>query len=131
MNEFKLQKEYNWQLAHQPILKKYVALLTQTGTNAPVATVLENTLGDVVWSYDSIGSYFGTLVGAFPQDKTALFIQQPGSLATNVVTKRQVGIKWNYEDVIEVLSNDGTGNILTGGTNGILNYTAIEIRVYA
>jgi len=32
----------------------YVALLTQSGTNAPVATVLENTIGDIVWSTDGI-----------------------------------------------------------------------------
>ena len=31
--------------------KVYTALLTQSGTNAPVATVLENTLGgEIVWS---------------------------------------------------------------------------------
>lgn len=47
-------------------VKKYVALLTQTGTDAPVATVLENTLGGVpVWTRDSTGNYLGTLAGAF------------------------------------------------------------------
>ena len=49
----------------------YRALLTQTGTNAPVATVLENTLGGtVVWTRDSTGIYIGTLLGAFPSNKT-------------------------------------------------------------
>ena len=51
--------------------KVYRALLTQTGTNAPVATVLENTLGgDVVWTRGLTGIYFGTLAGAFPSGKT-------------------------------------------------------------
>ena len=51
--------------------KVYTALLTQTGTNAPVATVLENTLGgDIVWSRNSEGDYSLTLTGAFILDKT-------------------------------------------------------------
>lgn len=55
----------------QGIPKKYVALLTQTGTDAPVATGLENTLGGtVVWTYSSPGVYIGTLAGAFPASKT-------------------------------------------------------------
>jgi len=49
---------------------KYVALLTQSGTSAPTATVLENTLGGtVVWSYLSVGQYVGTLTGAFVENK--------------------------------------------------------------
>ena len=51
--------------------KVYRALLTQTGTDAPVATVLENTLGgEVVWTRGLTGIYFGTLAGAFPSGKT-------------------------------------------------------------
>lgn len=38
--------------------KVYTALLNQSSTNAPVATVLENTLGfEVIWSYVSTGLY--------------------------------------------------------------------------
>ena len=52
-------------------VKVYRALLTQTGTDAPVATVIENTLGgDVVWTRGLTGIYFGTLAGAFPSGKT-------------------------------------------------------------
>lgn len=54
-------------------IKTYVALLTQTGTDAPVATVLENTLGGaVVWSYGGAGSYEGTLADAFPLGRTSV-----------------------------------------------------------
>jgi len=57
-------------------VKVYRALLTQTGTDAPVATVLENTLGgDVVWTRDTVGIYIGTLTGAFPADKVFCYIQ--------------------------------------------------------
>lgn len=51
----------------------YRALLTQTGTDAPVATVLENTLGGtVVWTRSGAGDYQGTLSGAFTANKTVL-----------------------------------------------------------
>lgn len=49
--------------------KVYKALLAQTGTDAPVATVLENSLGGtLVWTRDNVGIYFATLAGAFTTD---------------------------------------------------------------
>ena len=54
--------------------KVYTALLTQSGTSAPVATVLENTLGgEVVWSRTNTGSYQGLLAGVFTENKTYVF----------------------------------------------------------
>lgn len=54
--------------------KVYTALITQFGTNAPVATVLENTLsGTPVWTRTGVGVYPITLTGAFPNDNK-LFI---------------------------------------------------------
>jgi hypothetical protein len=51
--------------------KVYRALLTQTGTDAPVATVLENTLGGVpVWTREDVGRYVLTLNGCFTENKT-------------------------------------------------------------
>ena len=42
--------------------KVYTALLSQSGTNAPTAVVLENTLGGtVVWTRFDVGNYIGTL----------------------------------------------------------------------
>ena len=49
--------------------KIYKVLMEQTGTDNPTVKVLENTLGDIVWTRDSIGQYIGTLAGAFPEDK--------------------------------------------------------------
>ena len=54
----------------EPKYKVYTALLTQSGTDAPVATVLENTLGDIVWSYYALGVYQAELLGTFVQNKT-------------------------------------------------------------
>lgn len=50
--------------------KVYRAILNQTGTSAPVATVLENTIGSIVWSRSSQGTYLATLSGAFLANKT-------------------------------------------------------------
>lgn len=51
-------------------VKRYVALLTQSDTDAPVATVLENSLGGtVVWTRDGVGKYTATLADAFPSGK--------------------------------------------------------------
>jgi len=51
--------------------KVYTALLSQSGTSAPTATVLENTLGGtIVWTRSATGIYVGTLSGAFTVDKT-------------------------------------------------------------
>jgi len=53
---------------------KYVALLSQDGTSAPTATVLENTLGGtVVWSYSDVGVYIATLANTFTDGKTVCF----------------------------------------------------------
>ncbi len=50
--------------------KVYAALVSQTGTSAPTAVILENTLGGTpVFSYVSEGEYRMTLSGAFPQLK--------------------------------------------------------------
>lgn len=57
--------------------KIYKVLLNQTGTNAPVATILINTLGGTpVWSRTSPGIYTVTLNGAFPAGKTAVTCDQ-------------------------------------------------------
>ena len=53
--------------------KVYTALLTQTGTNAPVANILENTLSSTpIWTRIGVGQYKLTLNGEFTPSK--LFI---------------------------------------------------------
>jgi hypothetical protein len=54
----------------------YVALISQTGTNAPIPTVLHNSLrAAVTWSRQSSGNYTLTAASSiFTQNKTVLFI---------------------------------------------------------
>jgi hypothetical protein len=74
----------------------YTALLSQSGTNAPVATVLENTLGGtVVWTRVGAGDYFGTLAGAFVNGIIPNFYQlslDPGSLGFSLIPLYDFGI---------------------------------------
>ena len=55
MQEFKLQKLFNWQTASDKLVKKYVADLYQTGTDAPVATNLFNNT-DVAFTYEYLAA---------------------------------------------------------------------------
>lgn len=51
----------------------YTALLSQSDSSAPVATVLGNTLSaDIIWTRISTGVYFGTLSGAFTNNLTTV-----------------------------------------------------------
>ena len=107
-------------------VKKYVALLSQTGTNAPVATVLENTIGDIVWSRQELGVYFGTLANAFPSTKSicqASLISLSGDGDATV-------IKRSYFGSASVVFIESTDDNLDGGVYDLDGVCYIEIRVY-
>jgi hypothetical protein len=55
MKEFNLPKIFNWQKASEKIVKKYVADLYQSNTNAPVATELYNDTG-VAFTFEYLGA---------------------------------------------------------------------------
>lgn len=103
--------------------KVYTALLTQAGTNAPVANVLENTLGEVSFSYSSIGYYIIESDGLFIQDKTYF------SGASSNYGSDSVTLNFNYQ-------NNSSINLVTFdvGTQQSLDdalyLSPIEIRVY-
>lgn len=92
-------------------------------TGAPVVTVLENTIGNITWSYVGTGNYLATLTGAFPYDKT--FITTPSQFVYLDANGAGVGAQVNPVDNINVYSVDGGSN-----ASGIINGTPIEIRVY-
>lgn len=104
--------------------KVYVALLTQSGTNAPVATVLENTLGGtVVWSYNDIGDYAATLNNAFTENKTLLFFGN-ANVASDAV---KIGFYRLTDDVLSLTTADGSDTL----ANDLMqNSTSIQILVY-
>lgn len=100
--------------------KVYTALMTQGGTNPPVATVLENTLGgNITWSYNDVGFYSATLTGAFLLNKTTSTIS-----VTNGDTSLCI-VRVN-DNQVDLTSRDFSN--VPG--NGIINNCTLEIRVY-
>ena len=97
--------------------KVYTALLTQSGTDAPVATVLENTLGgEVVWSRDSNGTYIAT-----PSEPiTNAVFPKPNSIVDSVAYFRNEAGTFFLETV----------NVGGGAADDLLSDSLVEIRVY-
>jgi hypothetical protein len=64
MQEYTIPVTYNWQTASHRAPIIYKAIITQTGTAAPVATILENSLNtNVIWTRSGVGVYKGSLEG--------------------------------------------------------------------
>lgn len=101
--------------------KVYTALLTQSGTNAPVATVLENTIGNIVWTRGGVGYYIATLSSVFTTNKTAILFGNPAYTIPVI-------------DIVSNLSSINSIDIstLTSGSanDNCLFKTFVEIRVY-
>jgi hypothetical protein len=93
--------------------KNYVALISQTGTSNPTVKILENTLGNIVWSRNGIGEYSGTLIGAFTTDKTWG--------VSNQYANNNISLYYGNQDVIIL-------DILEG--DNLISDLSIEIRVY-
>jgi hypothetical protein len=102
----------------------YTALLTQSGTDAPVATVLENTLGTISFVRSNIGSYYASCSGLFTTNKTVFTF----------------GVTDNFVDIVTITteSTQNTDSIFyfyadtktLGLSDEVLLKTLIEIRVY-
>jgi hypothetical protein len=96
----------------------YTALLTQAGTAAPVATILQNTTGGTfTWTRQSAGNYTVTASTAlFTVNKTILFLNN-GSTAN--ITQ----VPWDR--------TSDTTVTLSLGADGNLNNGSFEIRIYS
>lgn len=102
--------------------KVYTALLTQTGTSAPVATVLENNTGYTIsYAYGTTGTFSLTSSTSLPLDKTAIFITNGGD-TTNAVMSAVYA-----SGTVTIRTVNQATNILA---NSLLLKTTIEIRIY-
>lgn len=120
-----------WEAANRAAVlgyKEYVALLTQSGTDAPVATVLYNDLGGtVVWTRGGVGLYEGTLTGAFTVNKTdpssggIYYWLDTVDLNANSIVK----LVWTSANIIAVeTTSDGLAS------DALLVSFVIKVRVY-
>ena len=100
--------------------KVYTAILTQTGTSAPVATVLENTLGaTITWSYVGVGQYYATASSAvFTAGKTTGILSNSSSTGINAF----VNISTTVFNTVTTSSGVAANNELVKNM--------VEIRVY-
>tara|TARA_R110002153_G_scaffold124594_1_gene271161 strand:- start:829 stop:1269 length:441 start_codon:yes stop_codon:yes gene_type:complete len=94
-----------------------VQLLTQTGTEAPVATEVYNNTGETyTWSYVSIGVYRVTSTGTpFTDNKTVVFVNVGYSNNNSVTAWRKINT-----NVIEVVTTFDTKFV-----NG-----SFEVKIY-
>jgi hypothetical protein len=102
------------------IYDSYTALLTQTSTNAPVATVLSSNLtGTFTWARTGVGVYTLTAsVATFTANKTIVFLNA-GSLSSLVTGERT-------SDTVLTIKTFSGGAADSAVTNG-----AFEVRIYS
>lgn len=103
-------------------VKIYKALMNQSGSNAPVPTILKNTLGNIVWTRLDTGVYDGTLANAFGLTNTWLMIQiqnEPNFTSSQAISHVD-------ENTIRLSTNLPSG----AESDDILANTSIEINIF-
>lgn len=135
MNEFNLNKKYNWETAHNPLVKKYVANLIQSGVgNAPIATELFNNTGvSFTYEYGAPGYYVVTaskpiFEGSYPFENSKTVISISNPVVISSAGGYTVFVSPATEDTFIVFSSD-----LVNFANGILGQATqntLEITVY-
>lgn len=53
-------------------IKTYQALIEQEDTDPPIATEIQNTIGNIIWTRESTGLYRATLASTFTANKTLI-----------------------------------------------------------
>ena len=99
---------------------KPLSLLYYTGT--PVATVLENTIGNIWFTYDSEGSYTANSIGLFLLNKTTTSTSTSSDPGNPTWTTARIG----NENAVSINSFYPNGD----GANNSMVQMFFEIRVY-
>jgi hypothetical protein len=105
----------------------YIAIINQTGTNDPIASVLASNLGVITWTRTAQGEYIGA--PEMPLDATLTYVMI-----------NQTNRKANYSAYVNTDGNivvntleigfETTGEIGYALKDGYLNSTTLEIRTY-
>ena len=94
----------------------YRAYITQSGSSAPVATVVPGNTLTGTWTYTSTGTYVFTSTGAFAGVKVAVMTSVPQGASTRIVFNS------NTDNAVTILTYDTTTL-----TNGLMTNQYIEI----
>jgi hypothetical protein len=106
---------------------KYAAILSAEGSTDPVLTVLENTIGAIVWTRSSAANFRGTLSGAYTASKTMVFVTPIAFLSSSfpvIYTGNRASS--NVVDIAAYRYNGSSWGLQDGFIYGCY----IEIRVY-
>lgn len=105
--------------------KKYIALLSQSGTNAPTVVELENTMSSgITTSYYATGNYNVISNGEFTVGKTIV-------LSTPTRSDAFIAINQISASELRINTRDITSDTpFIPSANDLLDNTSIEIRVY-
>ena len=100
----------------------YTALITQSGTAAPTAVVLQNTTGGTItWTRVSVGSYKAAISGVtFVENKTAVLLGNT-NVAMSIAALRKTTTDVTLEQKL----------ISTNASTDALDDVVIEIRIYS
>lgn len=96
--------------------------ILQYNTAAPVVTVLENTIGDIWFTYNNVGSYYVMSDALFIGDKTTCITSQSAYEDT--------GATFIYRDGENEIIIETVGFYSEVPADDILARTMLEIRVY-
>lgn len=132
MTEFNLPKIFNWEKAHKKIVKKYVAHLSQSGTDAPVATELYNDTGVAfTYNYDSSGSYYVVASKGIFQEGQKVQVKFTNPVLLPEAAASVAAIPFPFTDNILLLFSDLNG-LATDGVlgNSVYPQTTLEIEIY-
>ena len=101
--------------------KKYIALISQIGTNDPTAIVLENSLGDLLFTRISAGFYEITSSSLFTLDLTYMILANVNGGVGSIYYNTSSSLYFDTRDLTSA-GNPPTDNLLIN--------TTLEIRVY-
>jgi hypothetical protein len=105
-------------VANERVNPPSVAAAVQYNEGAPVATVLDNTIGNIWWIYNANRQFSTKSNNLFTEDKTILFIQgsNDGDTSSSTILNN---LYWIDTYTINCILSDGN-----------LSKTSVEIRVY-
>jgi uncharacterized protein with beta-barrel porin domain len=106
--------------------KVYSALLTQTSSSNPAATVLHTTFDDTLtWERSYTGRYTVSSSSEFTEDKIFVIFSQNAAIGTST-TPCHYNWQWYDVDTLIIESLNSAG----ATADNLLTSTSVEIRVY-
>jgi hypothetical protein len=103
--------------------KSYFASISQSGTSAPtVDRLLENTIGNITFSYQSTGEYLVNSDGLFINNKTTIVLSTGRAVSSSGI----LGAQYASNNALLLYSFNNLG----ASTNSIITFATLEIRVY-